>query len=527
MAPRPAPPTPDGLVGHPVVDPGGRPRAPTERRIEVARAQRKIMVATREARSRRHTAALLLVVDTLAWAGYLLGLPLMAWEAPWEPAVPWLLIGGAIAGAALAGAYRVGGATPGPRLGALGAAVGLGGAWLTLKFLSTKGGAAALTPPAAEGTLLAALAFAAWVLASRGLVARLRRRREARAKLLFIGPAHKVADLRARLRERRHRAPIVHFDPTLDAPPPDPTEPAWDRPHEVHGGSAGPAGGADAACSEPAPGLPLSALDEHMAGALKAVVLATPAETLPASTLADLVHCRLLNVPVLTPGQLVEELWQRTPADPDDPAWYLHDERLHGGRAILTTSSKRAVDVLGALVGLALGAPALLLAALLVRLTSRGPALYRQTRIGRWKVPFTLYKLRTMRADAEPDGARWAAPDDPRVTRVGRWLRRTRLDELPQLWNVLVGHMSLVGPRPERPEHTAQLEERLPYYDLRHLMKPGITGWAQVNFGYGASVEDAVTKLEYDIYYVKHASLALDLRILARTVGVVLSTRGV
>ncbi len=180
-----------------------------------------------------------------------------------------------------------------------------------------------------------------------------------------------------------------------------------------------------------------------------------------------------------------------------------------------------------ALVGTILSLPILLLAALAIKLTSRGPILYRQTRVGFNGAPYTLYKLRSMRVDAEANtGAVWASKDDPRVTPVGRWLRKLRIDELPQLWNVLRGEMAIVGPRPERPEFVKVLSERIPYYRQRHCVKPGITGWAQINHRYGDSIEDTITKLEYDLYYIKHISPSLDVYIIFHTLKTMLRFRG-
>jgi sugar transferase (PEP-CTERM system associated) len=180
-----------------------------------------------------------------------------------------------------------------------------------------------------------------------------------------------------------------------------------------------------------------------------------------------------------------------------------------------------------ALLGILLSLPVMLIAALAVRLTSRGPVLYRQIRVGKNGVPFTLYKLRSMQADAEEKtGAVWALRDDPRVTRVGRWLRSLRIDEIPQLWNVLRGEMSLVGPRPERPEFVKSLSEKIPFYRQRLCVRPGITGWAQVNHKYGDTVEDAIVKLEYDLYYIKHISLSLDAFIIFQTFKTMLRFRG-
>lgn len=186
----------------------------------------------------------------------------------------------------------------------------------------------------------------------------------------------------------------------------------------------------------------------------------------------------------------------------------------------------RAVDIGLSLCLLVLTLPLMLLTALVVRLDSPGPVLYRQVRVGLHGRPFTLLKFRSMRADAEARGPAWAAQSDPRVTRVGWFMRRTRIDELPQLLNVLRGEMSFIGPRPERPHFVEQLAEVIPHYRDRALVKPGLTGWAQVNFPYGASVEDARMKLSYDLYYVKHRSPLLNLLILFATVRVILFQEG-
>jgi exopolysaccharide biosynthesis polyprenyl glycosylphosphotransferase len=188
---------------------------------------------------------------------------------------------------------------------------------------------------------------------------------------------------------------------------------------------------------------------------------------------------------------------------------------------------KRLLDVVVSLAILLVTAPFLALAMLAVALEDGGPVLYRQDRVTRDGRIFRIFKLRTMRADAETNGAVWAEVADPRVTRVGRFLRRTRVDELPQLVNVLRGEMSIVGPRPERPEFVAELAREMPLYNERHIVKAGLTGWAQVNFRYGASVEDARQKLSYDLFYVKNFSILLDLLILAQTLRVLFWPGGV
>ncbi len=180
-----------------------------------------------------------------------------------------------------------------------------------------------------------------------------------------------------------------------------------------------------------------------------------------------------------------------------------------------------------AVIGLIVSLPIMAITALAVRASSSGPILYRQVRVGLNGVPFTLYKFRSMRADAEAGtGAVWAAKEDPRVTRVGKFIRQVRFDELPQLFNVMRGEMSIVGPRPERPEFVKTLTEKIPYYRQRHSILPGITGWAQINYKYGDTLEDTVTKLEYDLYYIKNMTLGLDLYIIFHTVKAMLLSRG-
>jgi sugar transferase (PEP-CTERM system associated) len=189
---------------------------------------------------------------------------------------------------------------------------------------------------------------------------------------------------------------------------------------------------------------------------------------------------------------------------------------------------KRVSDLVGGGLLLVLALPLMALAALAIALTSRGPILYLQQRVGLNGRVFTIRKFRSMRVDAEAaTGAVWATPGrDPRTTKVGSLLRRSRIDELPQLWNVLVGEMSLVGPRPERPEFVATLTEQIPFYGQRHVVRPGLTGWAQVRYAYGASVEDAMEKLQYDLFYVKNRSIALDLYIIFETLKTVLTRSG-
>lgn len=241
--------------------------------------------------------------------------------------------------------------------------------------------------------------------------------------------------------------------------------------------------------------------------------------------LKDLLRIKTAGVHVNEFSTFLERETGRVDLDTLNPSWLIFSDGFSSGRMI-SSAAKRAFDVIASTLLLVLTAPVIVLFALLVRLDSRGPAFFRQVRVGLYGQTFELIKLRSMRTDAEAAGAQWAAKDDPRVTRIGRFIRKTRIDELPQTWSVLKGEMSFVGPRPERPEFVSDLEEQLPYYAERHMVKPGITGWAQVNYPYGASMEDSRHKLEYDLYYAKNYTPFLDLLILLQTIRVVLWHEG-
>jgi len=246
------------------------------------------------------------------------------------------------------------------------------------------------------------------------------------------------------------------------------------------------------------------------------IVLPTSLSNVQAALLPAL-RCLPLGCRVRSEADFYEDMFRAVPVADVTPEWML--SRGWDASDHLSEASKRLGDVALAFVLLVLTAPLLVLLALLVKLGSRGPAFYTQTRVGQYGRTFRLRKLRTMRVDAEAGEARWAQGDDPRQTRVGRALRRTRLDELPQLLNILLGEMSFVGPRPERPEFVATLEKAIPYYAWRHAARPGLTGWAQINYPYGSSVEDTVHKLEYDLYYIRNFSLGTDLFIVLRTLA--------
>ena len=239
----------------------------------------------------------------------------------------------------------------------------------------------------------------------------------------------------------------------------------------------------------------------------------------------ELLECRISGISVVDLSGFYEREHGQVPVHSLKSSWLVYGKGF--AQDPLRTTVKRVFDIVCSVVLLALAAPVMVIAAIAIALESGRPLFYEQERVGRGGRTFKCIKFRSMRTDAEKDGvARWATVGDARVTRVGRFLRKTRLDEVPQLVNVLRGEMSLVGPRPERPSFVRELSAAIPYYDVRHSVKPGVTGWAQVRYSYGASIEDATRKLQYDLYYVKNHSLFLDILILVETVRVVLFGEG-
>jgi sugar transferase (PEP-CTERM system associated) len=239
----------------------------------------------------------------------------------------------------------------------------------------------------------------------------------------------------------------------------------------------------------------------------------------------DILSCKLSGIEVVDAPSFYEQMTGKLLLENLRPSWLIFSDGFRITPAM--RMYKRLFDIMAAAFGLLVVLPVLPLLVLAIRLDSEGPIFFKQTRVGEREKPFTLVKFRTMRKDAEQGiGAVWAQKDDHRVTRVGRVLRKVRIDELPQLWNVLKGDMSLIGPRPERTEFVKKLKEIIPYYSERHFVKPGITGWAQIKYPYAASVEDAIEKLTFDLYYIKNISPLLDLLIVLETVKVVLFGRG-
>ena len=275
----------------------------------------------------------------------------------------------------------------------------------------------------------------------------------------------------------------------------------------------------------PCLGAPFMALDiakEKQA----TMILLLPDAPIDDDIARDLLEAKLRGSMVVDIRSFYEHVVQRLPLSQINDEWLLQTE----GFSLNTRGSlrrlKRALDVLISLLLLIPAAPIMLITAIIVRLESPGPVIYKQDRVGLFEKEFTVYKFRSMRADAEKNGAVWASAKDTRVTKFGKFIRKVRIDELPQIWNILKGDMSFIGPRPERMAFVTKLKETIPYYSLRHTVKPGLTGWAQVCYPYGASEEDARRKLEYDLYYIKNMSILLDINIVFKTVGVVLFPKG-
>ncbi|MFZ0959699.1 MAG: exopolysaccharide biosynthesis polyprenyl glycosylphosphotransferase [Terriglobia bacterium] len=256
-------------------------------------------------------------------------------------------------------------------------------------------------------------------------------------------------------------------------------------------------------------------------------LLVLAGHSLDPSTLRKAAELRLRGVPVWNLPRLFSEFAERLPARFIDERWLATAEGFGSLNETSFQVIKRLVDICLAFTGLLLSSPLLALAAVLIKLQDGGSVFYSQERVGKGGRTFRVHKMRTMVGRAEDmTGPVWASRDDPRVTRVGRWLRKLRIDEIPQMWNVLEGEMSFVGPRPERPIFVQILQSRYAVYSLRHLVRPGITGWAQVRCPYAASEEDNLLKLEYDLYYLQNASLLFDIRIILKTISIVASVWG-
>ena len=240
--------------------------------------------------------------------------------------------------------------------------------------------------------------------------------------------------------------------------------------------------------------------------------------------ITELLNCKLKGVKIISGIEFYEELTGKILVSNVNPDWLIYSDGFQKGK--ITLLSKRLLDFSVSLSGLLLTLPIVAISALIIKLESPGPVLYSQERMREGEKTFWIYKFRSMCCDAESSGPVWAQENDCRVTRFGSFIRKTRIDEIPQLWNIFKGEMSFVGPRPERPYFVEQLRKKLPYYSLRHNVKPGLTGWAQISYPYGASEEDALNKLEYDLYYIKNLCFSLDIMVAFQTIKIILFQRG-
>jgi sugar transferase (PEP-CTERM system associated) len=355
-----------------------------------------------------------------------------------------------------------------------------------------------------RGVFVIAVAFMISLVVSwRAAFAWLTQRVAPRERLLLVGTNAAAVDLARELFERRQElgVDIVGF---ID---PDPTRMGA---HVINPGVVG-------AIDD----IPLLVAKLHVDRVV--VSLADARGKLPMEKLLDIRLSSQVTFDHL--ASVYEEYTGKIAVENLRPSWLIFSEGFRKTRFLL--AMKRTVDIVTASVGFVVGWPVLLLVALAIRCTSKGSILYHQRRVGLHGEVFTVHKFRTMKQDAEKHtGPMWSTANDARVTAVGTFLRRTRLDELPQLWNVLIGEMSIVGPRPERPEFVSELTVSIPFYGQRHVLKPGLTGWAQVRYTYGASVEDAIEKLQYDLYYIKNLSVALDLVIMLETIKTVVLRKG-
>jgi sugar transferase (PEP-CTERM system associated) len=355
----------------------------------------------------------------------------------------------------------------------------------------------------------AVLCFAACALAARALFTMLRRHHLLRPRLLVIGAGRRAWDLVWLLRREGRN---LQYDVTFLH---HPAFGARDIRLMVGNAMVIDAGSADDAAADVL----------AIARRLRADEIVIAPDERRGMPLDSLIACKTAGFPVHQYMGFLEREIRRIDIKRLDLSWVLYSDGFTF--SLLERAAKRAIDVIASLLLLAFSSPFLLGAMLLIRFEDGGPVFYRQERVTQYGHIFRILKLRSMRCDAEAAGVTWTARNDRRVTRIGALLRRTRLDEVPQLVNVLSGAMSLVGPRPERPEFTCELARRIPLYNERHIVRAGLTGWAQVNYPYGASVDDARSKLSYDLYYVKNFSLLFDLQIIVQTLRVLLWPSGV
>ena len=364
--------------------------------------------------------------------------------------------------------------------------------------------------------------FTVWAIACRTIACKLLSRNQGRSRFLILGDGEKTANFEKEYQGKRSQAEFVLLQ----------NQPANVAVAKSMGVTK------QAGTSVQTQLLPHSKTDSLFtvdslenfeswsAQSWSGVLISDSNQELSKSTIRDLMEMRLRGIYVYSFADFCEEFWQKIPPACIEDDWFAFSSGFSILHNRVNVKLKEAIDRLLAAVLILLSLPITIPIAIAVKLDSPGSIFYSQVRTGLNGKKFKVHKFRSMRSDAEKMGIQWAQERDPRITRSGRFIRMTRIDELPQLWNVLKGEMSLVGPRPERPEFDSQLRQAIPYYDLRYLVKPGITGWAQVCYPYGASVEDAYQKVAYDLYYIKNYSLMLDAAIAIKTLRVVILGKG-
>ncbi|MEL6496178.1 MAG: sugar transferase [Cyanobacteria bacterium J06623_7] len=357
-----------------------------------------------------------------------------------------------------------------------------------------------------RGVLLISVAlFLPWAVISRALVDRWLKTNQKPSRFLVLGDYQKVVQFGKEHRKLNSRTEFVSFSSNF-----------------ANSSSYGSKAGGGTAVMENITNLSPTWKQQYWSG----ILIDGAERSLSQQMVRELMDMRLKGVYVYSIADFCEQFWQKIPPAYVQDDWFAFTSGFNILHNRIKAKIKQLIDLVVAAVMLVVTLPITLPIAIAIKLTSPGPIFYSQVRTGLNGKKFRVYKFRSMYQNAESKGIQWAKEKDPRITTVGSFIRLTRIDELPQLWNVFKGEMSLVGPRPERPEFDLQLREEIPYYDVRYLVKPGITGWAQVCYPYGASVEDAYQKVAYDLYYIKNYSLLMDFAIALKTLRVVVLGKG-